>query len=128
MVAPLLLAAIALWAGGKPVTVTQQGTGYLGGSAMVGGNQITLTAPVYRMALHGDGIGVFALLHETGHTTGIADECLADRFGLQHLKAAYHRFWPKLTNRQVSSRYSDAVAFTKTNGHNCSKEGKDERV
>lgn len=120
MTGAVLLAAVALAAGGKPVTVGINGTGYLSGDAVVGGDHLNLTEPAYRLAIRGGAVGVFLLLHETGHTAGIEDECLADQYGLDHMRAAYRRFWPRLTKRQITARIGTARHYQRdTRGSYC---------
>lgn len=111
MIGAVLLAAVALAAGGKPVTVGIDGTGYLSGNAVVGSDRLTLTAPAYRLAIRGGAVGVFLLLHETGHTSGIENECTADEYGLAHMRTAYRRFWPRLTGRQIAGRIATARRY-----------------
>jgi hypothetical protein len=110
---------------GKPVTVSINafGRGTWGAAAFVGGNQIFLGEDAYRDAEHGGGVGLFLLLHETAHTTGIADsgeaEHEADCFSLTHVKAVLRDFW-HLRAGQIDLRYGDALAWpAKYAGNNC---------
>src|SRR5919201_4201442 len=96
----------------KPVTVTvdSYGGGTWAGSAFVGGSQVFLGQAAYRDAERGGGVGLFLLLHETGHTTGIADEHAADCFSLAHIKAALRAFW-QLPSASINKRYEDALVW-----------------
>ena len=97
---------------GKSITVTvdSYGVGTWSGSAFVGGNHVFLGEAAYRDAERGGGVGLFLLLHETGHTTGIADEHAADCYSLAHVKAALRAFWP-LPSASINKRYEDALAW-----------------
>lgn len=107
---------------GKPVTVTidASGPGTWAGSSVVGGNQVFLGEQAYRDAARGGGVGVFLLLHETAHTTGIADERAADCFSLTHIKSVLRRFWP-FRPAGIAQRYGEALSWpAKYDGNNCS--------
>ena len=106
---------------GKPVAVTINafGPGTWGGGAFIGGNHIFLGEDAYRDAERGGGVGLFLLLHETGHTTGIAQEHAADCFSLAHIKVALRRFW-RLQPEQIDRRYAAALAWPgKYDGNRC---------
>jgi hypothetical protein len=108
----VLLSAIALWAGGKPVTVTVEGYGTLAGRAFVSGDQIWLSRESAKLAERGNGVGVFILLHETGHTTGLK-ECASDRWALAHLRKTLKRFWPRLKKSELDYRVREAQRYPK---------------
>ena len=113
--------SIASNVAGKQVTVVINsfGDGTWTGGAFVGGSQIFLGEDAYRDAERGGGVGLFLLLHETGHTTGIADEHTADCFSLEHIKPALRRFW-HLRPQQVDERYDDALRWPgKYDGNQC---------
>jgi hypothetical protein len=101
------------------VSVNAYGPGTWGGGAFVGSNHIFLGEDAYRDAERGGGVGLFLLLHETGHTTGIAGEHAADCFSLAHIKLALRRFW-HLRPEQIDRRYGDALAWPgKYDGNRC---------
>src|SRR5919204_2882254 len=103
---------IASSVAGKPITVTVNsfGNDTWTGGAFVGGNKIFLGEAAYRDAERGGGVGLFLLLHETGHTTGIADEHAADCYSLAHVKAALRAFWP-LPSASINKRYEEALVW-----------------
>jgi hypothetical protein len=112
---------IASSVAGKPVTVVINsfGNGTWSGEAFVAGDQIFLGQDAYRDAARGGGVGLFLLLHETGHTTGIADEHGADCFALEHIKPVLRRFW-HLRRQKVDQRYGDALLWPgKYDGNRC---------
>src|SRR5947208_185707 len=107
---------------GKPVAVTIDsfGPGTWAGAAFVGGDQVLLGEDAYRDAERGGGVGLFVLLHETGHTTGIADEHAADCFSLAHIKGVLRDFW-QLRPAGIAGRYADALSWPgKYDGNRCS--------
>lgn len=118
-------ALVASRVAGKSITVVinSYGRGTWGGGAFVGGDQIFLGEAAYRDAARGGGVGLFVLLHEVGHTTGIADTGIAehdaDCFALTHIKSVLREFWrPRL--RQIQQRYDDALAWPgKYDGNRC---------
>ena len=106
---------------GKPITVSVNsfGPGTWTGAAVVGGDHVFLGEDAYRDAKRGGGVGLFVLLHETGHATGIADEHAADCFSLAHLKSVLLRFW-QLRPAGIAQRYDDALAWPgKYDGNRC---------
>lgn len=120
--------SIASSVAGKPVTVAINsfGNGTWTGGAFVGGGEIFLGQDAYRDAERGGGVGLFLLLHETGHTTGIADEHAADCFALEHIKPVLRRFW-HLRPQQVDRRYGAALLWpAKYDGNQCVGVGSDE--
>jgi hypothetical protein len=115
-------AVIASYVAGKPiaVTISAVGPGTWSGAAFVGGNHVSLGEDAYRDAERGGGVGLFLLLHETGHTTGIADEHSADCFSLAHIKPVLRRFW-QLQLSGIARRYGDALSWPgKYDGNSCS--------
>src|ERR671935_1302035 len=107
---------------GKAITVSidPHGPGTWTGSAFVGDNKVFLGEEAYRDAERGGGVGLFLLLHETGHTTGIADEHGADCFSLTHIKTVVREFW-HLPLARIDQRYRDALAWPgKYDGNRCS--------
>src|SRR5919201_4992431 len=107
---------------GKSITVTvdSYGVGTWTGSAFVGDNKVFLGEEAYRDAERGGGVGLFLLLHETGHTTGIAAEHGADCFSLTHIKTVVREFW-HLPLARIDQRYRDALAWPgKYDGNRCS--------
>jgi hypothetical protein len=119
--------SVASSVAGKPVTVVINsfGNGTWGSGAFVAGDQIFLGQDAYRAAEGGGGVGLFLLLHETGHATGIADEHTADCFALEHLKGVLVRFW-HLRPQQVDERYRDALLWPgKYAGNGCPGAGQE---
>jgi len=107
---------------GKPITVAVDafGSDTWSGAAFVGGDQVFLGEAAYRDAESGGGVGLFVLLHETGHTTGIADEHAADCFSLAHIKGVLRDFW-QLRPAGIAARYADALSWPgKYDGSRCS--------
>ena len=118
---PVDPSVVASNAAGKPVTVVINtfGSGTWSGGAFVAGNEIFLGQDAYRDTQSGGGVGLFLLLHEAGHLTGIVDEHAADCFGLGHIKAMLRGFWHFRT-RQVDQRYRDALLWPgKYDGNGC---------
>jgi hypothetical protein len=92
---------------------------FVHGGAFVGGNKIFLGEAAYRDAERGGGVGLFLLLHETGHTTGIADEHAADCFSLTHIRDVLRRFW-QLRPVGIAARYGEALSWPgKYDGNRC---------
>lgn len=88
------LALVAIALAGHPVTVTCAGTGVITGSAFAGQPHIWLSEPACKLARNGAGVGVWALLHELGHTLqAVPDEHDADCYAQHHLRGALRRFW-----------------------------------
>ena len=115
-------AVVASSVAGKPITVTVNsfGNDTWTGGAFVGGNKIFLGEAAYRDAERGGGVGLFLLLHETGHTTGIAAEHAADCFSLTHIKDVLRRFW-QLRPVGIAARYGEALSWPgKYDGNRCS--------
>jgi hypothetical protein len=113
---------VASYVAGKPivVTISPAGPGTWSGAALVGGDQVFLGEEAYRDAEQGGGVGLFLLLHETGHTTGIADEHAADCFSLAHIKGVLRDFW-QLRPTAIAARYADALSWPgKYDGNRCS--------
>jgi hypothetical protein len=118
-------ALVASSVAGKPVSVAMNsfGNGTWTGGAFVSGDQIFLGQDAYRDAERGGGVGLFVLLHEAGHTTGIADDHIADCFALEHIKGVLRTFW-HLRSRQVEQRYRDALLWPgKYDGNRCAGVG-----
>jgi hypothetical protein len=94
--------------------MVSQDTGYTGRS-FVGGTQdsIWLSLSAYRDAERGGGAGVFVLLHEIGHTTGITNERQADCYALKHLRGTLQQYFG-FNARQVQVRYRAALALERT--------------
>lgn len=119
LVSPSLIASSVA---GKPITVgiNSFGQGTWSGGAFVAGDQIFLGEDAYLDAERGGGVGLFLLLHEAGHTTGISDDQMADCFALEHIKGVLRGFW-HLRPRQVDRRYRDAWLWPgKYDGNRCS--------
>jgi hypothetical protein len=89
--------------------IESAGTGY-GGQAFVGGadDKIWLTRLAYQGARRGDGQSVWILLHEIGHTLGLADEHAASVFGYQHLIGVLRRYYGQ-SLKQARAGYRVAV-------------------
>lgn len=116
------LTQIASTAAHKPITVTPDPASPASGQTpVVGGNQILLGTLVYRSAAHGDSYGLFILLHETGHATGITDEHQADCFALNHFKHALKVF--HFTPKQQRWHWLDALEINREslNGYGCQR-------
>lgn len=110
--------ALASWAAGKPAHVTENGYGFIGGMAPLGGSEMLLSRDTIRLVERGGGAGVFSLLHEAAHLrqhsgdygTPIEFELAADRWAMAHVRAAFRRFWPGMSRRRVELEYRAAAA------------------
>ena len=112
MIAVATLAVIMANFAGQPVEINvTPGPGAWNGSALVGQPRLWIGEQAYQDAQHGHVFGLFTLLHEVGHTTGIADEHQADCYALHHLKAAL-RYW-HLKPRALRDRLADAATMNR---------------
>ena len=99
-------------AAGKPIVIVEVGAGPVWvAQTWAGSSVITLSPRAYRLAASGAPLGIFTLLHEAGHATGISDEGAADCFALAHFRAALPAW--HLNRRQRAVWWRDALAINR---------------
>lgn len=99
------LTVLAQAVAGKPIVILIGPS--QGGMTWVGGPVVMLDQQTYDEASTGQPLGLFILLHEVGHATGIADEGQADCFALKHFKWALRFF--HLGKRAAQDRWLAAL-------------------
>lgn len=95
MIAPVILSAVTLWAsGGQPIEISPTADSWLGGHASIYvPGRIWVGATTLEAAGRGDPLALEVVLHEVGHTIGIANERQAGCFALRKLPGALRLFF-----------------------------------